>query len=94
MRAVSRAPLNMLLDINAVLPRIYADENEKSWDDYMLHLATSVADLEKYADTIRPGARVLLNVQDEFEVEANLYFDDRMRRWMARPDFATRRDLI
>jgi hypothetical protein len=76
------------------LPRIYADENDKTAGDcYMLHIAGSMEDIERYKDQIRPGMRVLFNVQDEFEVEGILEYDTENKMWLGRPDYTTRRDL-
>ena len=45
---------------------------------------------------LRPGLRVTLADGDEagcMEVEAVVEFDDRHERWLARPDWATKREL-
>jgi len=77
-----------------MLPRIYADENDKTPEDcYMLDIAGSLRDIERYKDQLRPGMRVLFNVQDEFEVEGTLEYDSHNRIWLGRPDYSTRRDL-
>ena len=78
----------------SALPRIYADENDKTTGDcYMLHIAGSMRDIERYKGQIRPGLRVLFNVQDEFEVEGTLEYDPENKMWLGRPDYTTRRDL-
>ena len=77
-----------------MIPRIYADGNEMTEDGrFMLHISGSVSDIQRYGTSIRPGIRVLLNVQDEFEVEGFLEFDKSDAMWLGRPDWATRRDL-
>lgn len=77
-----------------MIPRIYADENEKTQDDrYMLHIPGSLRDIERYEDQLRSGMRVLFNVQDEFEVEGILDYDADNKMWLGRPDYSTRRVL-
>lgn len=77
-----------------MMPRIYADENDKTEDDcYMLHITGSLRDIERYGDQLRPGMRVLFNVQDEFEVEGILQYDTANKMWLGRPDYSTRRAL-
>jgi len=77
-----------------MIPRIYADENDKTTEDrYMLHIAGSLRDIERYKGELLPGMRVLFNVQDEFEVEGTLEYDSEHKMWLGRPDYSTRRDL-
>ncbi len=77
-----------------MIPRIYADENDKTEGDcYMLHIAGSLRDMERYEGQLRPGMRVLFNVQDEFEVEGILDYDAEHKMWIGRPDYNTRRDM-
>ena len=75
-------------------PRIYADENDKTEDDfYMLHITGSLRDIERYRGQLHAGMRVLFNVQDEFEVEGTLHYDTARKMWLGRPDYSTGRDL-
>jgi hypothetical protein len=77
-----------------MMPRIYADENDKTQDDcYMLHSAASLRDIERYQGQLLSGMRVLLNVQDEFEVEAILQYDAAKKMWLGQPDSSSRRNL-
>ncbi len=59
----------------------------------MLHVAGSLQDIEKYRGQLKPGMRVLLNVQEEFEVEGVLDYDEEDKIWLGRPNWETRRDL-
>ena len=78
----------------STLPQIYADENDKTDGDlYMLNIAGSVRDIERYKGKIRSGMRVLFNVQGEFEVEGTIEYNTENKMWLGRPDFSTRRDL-
>lgn len=77
-----------------VIPRIYADGNEMTEDDrFILDIPGSLADIQRYGATLHPGVRVVLNVQNEFEVEGVLEFDEALTIWFGRPDWTTRRDL-
>jgi hypothetical protein len=59
-----------------VIPRIYANGDEMTDDDrFILDIPGSLADIRRYGATLHPGIRVVLNVQDEFEVEGVLDFD-------------------
>jgi hypothetical protein len=74
--------------------RIYADGNEMTGDDrFLLGIPGSFVDIERHAASLYPGVRVVLNVQDEFEVEAALEFDAVREVWLGNPDWATRREL-
>jgi len=61
-------------------------------DRFILDIPGSLADVRRYGAALHPGARVVLNVQDEFEVEGVLEFDEARSTWFARPDWETRRD--
>jgi len=77
-----------------MIPRIYADENDKTQDGcYMLDIAGSLRDIERYKSELQPGMRVLFNVQDEFEVEGTLSYDTVSKIWLGLPDYSTIRDL-
>lgn len=77
-----------------MIPRIYADANDMTeGGSFMLHIAGSLADIERHKGQLRPGMRALFNVQDEFEVEDILDYDGENKMWLGRPDFSTRRDL-
>lgn len=77
-----------------MMPRIYADENEKTDDDcYILQTTGSLRDIERYGDRLNPHMRVLFNVQGEFEVEGVLQYDSAKSIWHGRPDYSTRREL-
>jgi len=77
-----------------MIPRIYADENDKTADGcYMLHIAGSLKDIARYEGQLKPGMKVLFNVQDEFEVEGTLAYDGGTKIWLGRPDYSTMRDL-
>jgi hypothetical protein len=72
--------------------RIYAYGNEMTDDDrFFLDIPGSLADLERHRASLYPG--VVLNVQEEFEVEAVLEFDAARKIWLGNPDWGTRRDL-
>ena len=76
------------------MPRIYADANDMAEGGYfMLHVTGSLKDIERYRGQLRPGMRVLFNVQDEFEVEGVLKYDEGNKMWLGDPDWDTRRDL-
>jgi len=69
--------------------RIYADFN--SCDEHgrvCLNTVGSLRDIDAHRGELREGARVLLYVPDEFEVEGTLEFD---RIWLAVPDLPTLR---
>ena len=67
--------------------RIYADENARDEQDrYLLNVTGSQRDIERHNGVLTDGLRVVLNVQDEFEVEATLIFDG---VWRAIPDDST-----
>ena len=75
-------------------PRIYADANDMTESGcFMLHIAGSLEDIERYSGQLRPGMRALFNVQDEFEVEGTLDYDAENKMWLGRPDYSTRREL-
>jgi len=75
-----------------MLLRIYADANDQTADGlFELSVAGSLQDIQRHGSKLKPGMRVLLNVQDEFEVEGTLSFSGGV--WYGRPDYATRRDL-
>jgi hypothetical protein len=77
-----------------MIPRIYTDENDKTAEDcYMLQIAGSLRDIERYKGDLVPGMRGLFNVQDEFEVEGTLEYDSEHEMWLGRPDYSTNRDL-
>ena len=74
--------------------RLYADGNEMTDDDrFFLDIPGSLADIERYGASLHPGVRVVLNVQEEFEVEAVLEFDAAREIWLGNPDWGTRREL-
>jgi hypothetical protein len=62
-------------------------------DRFILDMPGSLADIRHYGGSLQPGARVVLNVQSEFEVEAVLEFDAARQIWLGHPDWATRREL-
>jgi hypothetical protein len=68
--------------------RIYADFN--STDEEGRVWALLKRDLEEHSDELKEGLRVLLHMDDEFEVEATLVYD---RGWMGVPDWSTIRYL-
>lgn len=75
------------------LPRIYADANEAEADGrFWLHIPGSKKDIARYGEQLKPGMRVLFNVQDEFEVEGTLEIDAK-GGWLGRPDYSTLRYL-
>jgi hypothetical protein len=77
-----------------MIPRIYADGNDMSEAGcFMLHIAGSLQDIARYSGQLQSGMRALLNVQDEFEVEGVLDYDEKNKMWLGRPDWETRRDL-
>jgi hypothetical protein len=77
-----------------MIPRIYADENDKTTGDrYMLDIAGSLRDIERHKGELSPGMRVVFNVQDEFEVEGVLEYDPKHKIWLGQPDYSTRRDI-
>lgn len=75
-------------------PRIYADANDMAEGGcFMLHVAGSLPDIERYRGELRPGMKALFNVQDEFEVEGVLDYDKQNKMWLGHPNWETRRDL-
>jgi hypothetical protein len=46
-------------------------------------------DIARHAGELRPGMEVILNVQDEFEVNAILVYDEESDHWKAWPDVDT-----
>lgn len=69
------------------LIRIYADANDRDEQGrFELGIVGSLADIKKYEGLLADGMVVLLNVQDEFEVEGTLIFD---QIWRAIPNFET-----
>lgn len=63
---------------------IYADANNRDEQGrYLLNIAGSRKILEPVKDELVDGLRVTLNVQNEFEVQATLVFDE---IWRAIPD--------
>jgi hypothetical protein len=75
-------------------PCIYADANEADADGrFWLHIHGSQRDIDQLGDRLRPGLRVLFSVQDEFEVEGTLEFDELHGTWLGRPDYSTIRYL-
>lgn len=63
-------------NVNDTLPRIYADANEADAEGrFWLHIPGSKKDIARYGERLKPGMRVLFNVQDEFEVEGTLEVD-------------------
>ena len=60
---------------------------------FMLNIAGALKDIERYRGQLQPGMRALFNVQDEFEVEGILDYDEEKEMWLGRPDWDTRRDL-
>jgi hypothetical protein len=71
--------------------RIYADFNSVDEQDRVcLNTVGSLADLRAQEAEVVNGARVLLYMTNEFEVEAILTFD---KIWMAVPDWTTLRYL-
>ncbi len=77
-----------------MIPRIYADANDMAEDGFfMLNAAGSLEDIRRYGGRLRPGMKALFNVQDEFEVEGVLDYDEQNKMWLGRPDWDTRRDL-
>ncbi len=77
-----------------MIPRIYADANDMAeGGSFMLNIAGSLEDIERYSGQLRPGMKALFNVQDEFEVEGVLDYDEQNKMWLGRPNWDTRRDL-
>jgi hypothetical protein len=71
--------------------RIYADFNSTDEHDRVcLNTVGSLADLHAQETEVVNGARILLYMTNEFEVEAILVFD---KIWMAAPDWKTLRYL-
>lgn len=80
--------------MDEAIPRIYADANEADADGrYWLHIPGSQKDVDRYGERLKPGMRVLFNVQGEFEVEGILEIDDAHGTWLGRPDYSTLRYL-
>jgi hypothetical protein len=78
-----------------MLLRIYADANEMTDDDaFWLDIPGARRDIERHSAELRPGLRVVFNVQNEFEVEGTLAFDEARGVWLGRPDWSTRVDLV
>lgn len=69
--------------------RIYADFNSCDEDGRVwLNLPGSLRDLSAQENEIVEGARVVLYMTDEFEVEGTLVFD---KIWLGVPDWTTLR---
>jgi hypothetical protein len=69
--------------------RIYADFNTCDEEGRVcLNTVGSLRDIEAHRDELREGARVLLYVPGDFEVEGTLEFN---RIWLAVPDLSTLR---
>jgi hypothetical protein len=80
--------------VKDMIPRIYADANDMAEGGrFMLNIAGALKDIERYRGQLQPGMRALFNVQDEFEVEGILDYDEENEMWLGRPDWDTRRDL-
>jgi hypothetical protein len=77
---VRRRLLRIFADFNG------QDEHGRAW----LNLARSLEDMAGHEALLLDGARVLLYVPDDLEVEANLVFD---RAWLGVPDYTTIRYL-
>lgn len=74
--------------------RIYADANDRNADgDYFLIFEDSKRQLVAMGVALGEGARVILNVQDEYEVEAVLTRSEADECWMGRADYKTIRYL-
>jgi len=70
------------------LPTIYADWNEiDEHGRFYLNFLRSKSELEALGDELADGAVVTLNVQNEFEIQAQLVFDKGC--WRAIPDEGT-----
>jgi hypothetical protein len=77
-----------------MVPRIYADGNDVADNGcFMLHITGSLKDIERYRGHMVTGMRAVFNVQDEFEVEGVLRYDEENKMWLGCPDWKTRRDL-
>ena len=69
------------------MPRIYADWNSMDEQGRLrLDIVGSLRDIHRYEGALREGMRVMLNVQDEFEIECTLVFDG---IWRGVPDMST-----
>lgn len=69
---------------------IYADANNRDEDGrFDLAIVGARRDLEAHKNELKDGMKVLLNVQDEFEVVATLVFDRQHQRWFGVPDDKT-----
>ncbi len=70
--------------------RLYADFNHRDEQGrVLLDTVGSLADVETHASELRDGMRVILHMNEDFEVEGTLLFDG---VWVAVPDFATLQD--
>jgi hypothetical protein len=70
--------------------RIYCDWNNRIDEErYDLGCRGSRDDIERYADLLREGLRVLFYQTDELEAEGVLAFDQEKKRWIAVPDRTT-----
>jgi len=68
------------------LPRIFFDANAASDEGgYFLWFDTSRADLARNRDAVVEGARVIIYMPDEFEMEATLRLDESGGFWCADP---------
>jgi hypothetical protein len=71
--------------------RIYADFNHcDEAGRVRLDTIGSLADIRKHEGALTEGLVVLLYMEDEFEVEGTLYFEN---GWLAVPDHSTLRYL-
>lgn len=68
------------------------DSNARnSAGEYFLHFDQSIRDLAAMGDALRDGAKVILYMTDEYEVEGVLVRDGDI--WLGRPDYSTIRYL-
>lgn len=72
-------------------PRIYADFNYCDPEGRLiLNTRGSLKDIAEYMEFLQPGLRIVVYMDDEFEVEATLLYDG---TWLATPHLETLRYL-
>jgi hypothetical protein len=72
--------------------RIYCDWNDGIDESrYDLGCRGSLEDIERHVHEMKEGLRVIFYETDELEAEGVLAFDKEKKRWLAVPDWTTKR---
>jgi hypothetical protein len=79
-------------DPSPTMIRIYCDwSNRLDGERFDLGCPGSCADLERHADILKDGMRVILYQTDELEAEGIIRFDRESKRWEGTPNWSTQR---